>query len=76
MNKILSLTLILICLVFGSSVLADKEQEKTVIIVLDQLDFKTTKDIQDDNLSMGLLNLKTSGNNLESLFMTISRTKS
>lgn len=73
MKKILSSILILLVLVFGTSVLADdKEKEKTVIIVLDQLDFENSKDIKGDNLSMGLLNLKTSGNNLESLFMTIS----
>ena len=72
MKRILSLTLIIVILFLNiSSVLAEGSQ-KTVIIILDELDFETSKDIRSEKYSMGLLNIKTLGINPESLFMSIN----
>ena len=75
MKKILSLTLILMILVSNVSFVLAKDQnqnQKTVIVTLDQLDFKDSEKIINKNLAMGLLNIKTKGKNEESLFMTIA----
>lgn len=74
MKKILSLILILIILVSNSSSIFAKNQsqkQKTIIVTLDELDFEDSKKIINENLAMGLLNIKTAGKNSESLFMTI-----
>lgn len=72
MKKILSLSLIIILLFLNiNSALAD-DKDKTVIITLDQLDFTDSEDIINKELSMGLLNIKTRGKNIESLFMSIN----
>ncbi len=76
MKKILSLILILIILVSnGSSVLAENQKQgqnqKTVIVTLDGLDFKDSQKIINQNLAMGLLNINARRKNTESLFMTI-----
>lgn len=72
MKKILSLSLIMILLFLNvNSVLAD-DNNKTVIITLDQLDFTDSKDMINEKLSMGLLNIKARGKNTESLSMSIN----
>lgn len=74
MKKILSLLVILIILTTGfNSVFADNSKDKTVIIVLDKLDFEDSEKIINEDLSMGLLNIKTRGKNTESLFTTIAK---
>lgn len=75
MKKILSLTLILMILVSNASFVTAKDQnqnKKTIVVTLDQLDFKDSEKIINKNLAMGLLNIKTKGKNEESLFMTIA----
>ena len=74
MKRILSVIIILIILTIGvNSSLAEKYHNKTIILVVDSLDFKDSEKIINDKLSMGLLNIKTRGKNEESLFLTISK---
>lgn len=72
MKKILSLTLTIMILMLNiNSVFAEENREKTIIVILDEMDFEDTEDLINEKLSMGLLNIKTNGKNTESLFMTI-----
>ena len=72
MRKKILLTLTIVILILNINfVFAEKVSEKTIIITLDEMDFKDTKELINEQLSMGLLNIKTSGKNQESLFMTI-----
>lgn len=72
MKKTLTLILFFIILTLSPLSLADKPVDKTIVVVVDEIDFKTSKEISNNKLSMGLLNIKTTGKNLESLFMTIN----
>lgn len=72
MKRILSLTLTIIILMLNANtVFAEANNKKTIIITLDEMDFEDAGKLINDNLSMGLLNIKTSGKNKESLFITI-----
>lgn len=73
MKKTLYIILTIIFLMINiNSVLAEGNNEKTIIITLDEMDFEDSHKLINENLSMGLLNIKTSGKNVESLFMTIA----
>lgn len=68
--------LIIFLLIFQSNMTFGQSMEKTLIIVVDSLDFNQIEVIAPYNASVGLLNMKTGGlykdSNMESLFMTLS----
>ena len=72
MKKILTLTFTILLLMLSSTALGDNLGKKTVVVVLDSLDFETSKRVLNENLSMGLLNIRGSEKNLESLFMSVN----
>lgn len=73
MSKNRIIILIILCVLLISNIAYGISDEKTIIIVLDELDFDLINELDDDNYSMGLLNLKNRGSYDEiSRFMTIS----
>ncbi|RKD31216.1 hypothetical protein [Thermohalobacter berrensis] len=69
-------TIIILILNINNTVIADKNK-KTLIIIVDKLDFFLAKEIYNDkNMSIGLMNIKTGNiyknNSQESFFTTIS----
>ena len=71
-NKKIILILVL-CILFTSNIAYGMKDKKTIIIVLDELDFDLIDELDDGNYSMGLLNSKNRGSYDEtSYFMTIA----
>ncbi|WP_132996189.1 hypothetical protein [Sporanaerobacter acetigenes] len=67
------MVLLVTLMVFINSFAYGSSDKKTIIIVLDELDFQLAEEIGKDSFSMGLMNTKVRGiNNAESYFMTIA----
>ncbi len=67
------LLFLIIFILFSSNVAHGISEEKTIIIVLDELDLDLVNELDNDNFSMGLMNSKNRGSYDEiSYFMTIA----
>lgn len=76
-NRRIGLTIIIVFLIsIISQSFCEASNQKTIIIVLDELDFEIAKKIMNENISLGLMSIKTGElygiSSKESIFLTIA----